>query len=291
MCEMKNRLYKIFEFVRGNLLLFLGFCAVFFPAMAGIIKYSWSTEAGTHGPIVFSMGVWLLVRQWPHSSGKLNSISLLGSYLLFAFFSICYFFAQILDIGELAGYSMYGLFVAILVSFVGFDGLRKLAFPIFYLLLAFPVPESVIVFMTQPLKLMISQFAVEILYFFGFPIAGSGVAIQVGQYQLMVAAACSGLNSIVSLSAISIFYVYVRRLGDWNYLALMTALVLPVAIFSNFVRVMVLILLTYYAGESTAQGFFHDFSGLSLFVIAVLTIFSIDGALYPVWTKIGKRSA
>jgi exosortase len=288
---MENSLSKIVLLVRSNLLLFLGICAIFVPTMTGIIKYGWSTEAGTHGPIVFSMGIWLFVRQWPGLVKTIDRKSLIVSIILFSLFSVFYFFSQILDIGELVGYSMYGIFLSIIISFVGVDGIKKLIFPLFYTLFAFPVPESVIVSLTQPLKLMISQLSVGILYFFGYPIAGSGVAIQIGQYQLMVAAACSGLNSIVSLSAISIFYIYVRRMGDWKYLALMAALVLPVAVFANFVRVMVLILLTYYAGEATAQGFFHDFSGLSLFVIAVLTIFAIDEALYPLWKKIGERRA
>ena len=48
----------------------------------------------------------------------------------------------------------------------------------------------------------------------GQPIGGAGVTIQIGQYQLLVAAACSGLNSIISLSAITLFYIYIRHQAD-----------------------------------------------------------------------------
>ena len=54
------------------------------------------------------------------------------------------------------------------------------------------------------------------------------------------------------------------------------ALIVPIAIFSNFVRVLVLILITYYSGEAAAQGFMHDFAGLTLFVVALLAIFGAD---------------
>ena len=53
--------------------------------------------------------------------------------------------------------------------------------------------------------------------------------------------------------------------------------VVPVAIFSNFMRVLTLILVTYYFGEAAGQGFIHDFAGLTVFMIALLLIFGLDG--------------
>jgi exosortase/archaeosortase family protein len=55
--------------------------------------------------------------------------------------------------------------------------------------------------------------------------------------------------------------------------------------FSNFVRVIVLVLVTYYLGEAAAQGFVHDFAGLLMFAVALLTIFAIDQAATPLYTK------
>jgi exosortase len=290
---MQTAWLEIRRFVGANILLALGICAIVFPSMAAISKYSWSTEAGAHGPIVLSMGIWLLIRRWPAIKGYARPENIVWIFPSFVLFALIYYFSRIFNITEINGYAMYGMLVVTLASFIGFKGIYKLSFPIFYLLFAFPVPETIITALTQPLKLYISQFSVYILYFFGYPVAGTGVTIQVGQYQLLVAAACSGLNSIVSLSAISIFYVYMRHRADWRYLSLMMLAVVPVAIFANFVRVILLILLTYHAGEATAQGFFHDFSGLSLFVIAVLTIFAIDSVAQPIWIRLrgGKTDA
>jgi exosortase/archaeosortase family protein len=53
-------------------------------------------------------------------------------------------------------------------------------------------------------------------------------------------------------------------------------LVVPVAIFSNFIRVVTLILVTYYFGEAAGQGFIHDFAGLTVFLVALLSIFGVD---------------
>jgi exosortase/archaeosortase family protein len=110
--------------------------------------------------------------------------------------------------------------------------------------------------------------------------------IYVGQYQLLVAEACSGLNSIISLSAISLFYIYVRHQADWRYAAFLVLSIIPVALFANFVRVLTLILLTYHAGESAAQGFLHTFSGFATFLAALLTIIVFDRAAKPIWDRL-----
>ena len=140
-------------------------------------------------------------------------------------------------------------------------------------------PDQVVTLVTQPLKIGISDAAVSALHALGYPIASSGVTIQIANYQLLVAAACAGLNSIISLSAICLFYVYLRHKSDWPAFLTVAALVVPVAIFSNFVRVAALILVTYYFGEAAGQGFIHDFAGLTVFLVALLTIFGADALL------------
>ncbi len=115
------------------------------------------------------------------------------------------------------------------------------------------------------------------------------VTMQIGQYQLFVAQACSGLNSLVSLSAISLFYVYVRHQENWRDAFILVLMIVPVAVFANFVRILILILLTYYGGESAAQGFLHNFAGLTMFVTALLTIFALDALIQPLWQRYSHR--
>ena len=100
-----------------------------------------------------------------------------------------------------------------------------------------------------------------------------------------MAAACSGLNSIISLSAISLFYIYVRHQADWRYCLLLIFLIVPVALFANFIRVLTLILLTYHAGEAAAQGFLHNFAGMFMFAVALIAIYLADEVLRPVWLR------
>jgi len=59
----------------------------------------------------------------------------------------------------------------------------------------------------------------------------------------------------------------------------------PVAIFSNFVRVLALDLITYYMGEAAAQGFLHDFAGLTLFLVALISIIGLDSLFTQMRSK------
>lgn len=278
-----------FNFIKTNWVLSLGLAAVLIPTMLLVAQLSWGTEQGAHGPIVVATGLWLLVRLWGRIDSVIEPPSGIKVAMLFVPLLGLYFLSSVTQIIEVQGFLMYGLLVTVLYSFVGARAIRRLAFPLFYLLFAFPPPDTVVAIITQPLKIGISKAAIELLYALGYPIAGAGVTIQIGQYQLLVAAACSGLNSLISLSAISLFYVYVRHQLDWQYAALLILAIVPVAIFANLVRVLILILLTYHAGESAAQGFLHNFAGMTMFVTALLTIFALDIVAEPVWRRYVKR--
>ena len=68
------------------------------------------------------------------------------------------------------------------------------------------------------------------------------------------------------------------------------ALLLPIAIAANVVRVIILVLLTYYAGNEVAQGYLHDFAGIVTFVSALLLIFLVDKLLSPVRRRLSRGS-
>jgi len=155
--------------------------------------------------------------------------------------------------------------------------LRHLWFPIFYLAFLVPPPGWVIDWVTAPLKTFISHAAVNVLQPLGYPIVREGVMLYVAQYQLLVKDACAGLNSIVSLTAIGLFYIYLLHRASWRYSLFLLCWILPVAVLANFIRVILLVLITYHLGDAMAQGFLHSTAGLLMFVTALAGIFAIDG--------------
>jgi exosortase len=260
----------------ATVIFLLGMAAIFVPTMFDVARLTWTTEQGGHAPIIVATGGWALWREFKIAEGRAHPGNALIGALLFGACLVLYVVARITGILEIEGLAMYGAIVAAFYLLVGGALLRALWFPILYLAVALPPPDQVVTFLTQPLKIGISQSAVSLLHQLGYPIASSGVTIQIANYQLLVAAACAGLNSIISLSAICLFYVYLRHKSDWVAFVTVAALVVPVAIFSNFMRVLTLILVTYYFGEAAGQGFIHDFAGLTVFMIALLLIFGLD---------------
>jgi exosortase len=259
-----------------QLVFLIGMAAMFLPTMFDVARLTWTTEQGGHAPIIVATGAWILWRelQLQKFLARPGNAVIGGAGLCLCL--VLYVVARITGILEIEGLAMYGSIISAFYLLVGGALLRALWFPILYLAVALPPPDQVVAAITQPLKIGISEFAVSLLHTFGYPIASSGVTIQIANYQLLVAAACAGLNSIISLSAICLFYVYLRHKSDWVAFLTVAALVVPVAVFSNFMRVLTLILVTYYFGEAAGQGFIHDFAGLTVFLVALLTIFGAD---------------
>jgi exosortase len=254
----------------------LGAIAISLPTLHYIATENWSTEQGSHGPLVLASGLWLLFRMLPEAKAFAARPPAWLAFTAVLFWAALLILFRLAAVIELEVYALYGLYVALLYAFLGWRALTRLWFPLLYLAFAVPIPESLVALATNPLKLWISQSAVSLLYLANYPIANSGVIIYIGQYQLLVAAACAGLNSLITLSALTLFYVYLSHKLDWKYILLLVAAVIPIAIFANLVRVLILILLTFHVGESAAQGFLHNFAGMTTFAVSLLSIYLLD---------------
>lgn len=277
--------------IRSTPILVVGLLAIVVPVMIRVGQESWSTEQGAHGPIVLATGLWLLSREW----GAARALARPGSWAigaaLLAVLLPLYIFARVTSIVEIEGAAMYAIVLTVAYMLWGAASLRAVWFPLFYLLFMFPPPDTLFAMLTQPLKIAISQWAVAILHMAGYPIAGSGVSIQIGQYDMLVAAACAGLNSMISLTALGLFYIYIRHSANWRYMLLLVACILPVAILANLIRVIILLLVTYHFGEAAGQGFIHEAAGLTMFMSALLGIFLIDSLATPIRDRLAARGA
>ena len=275
---------RSFGLIAGAVLAF-GCLLVVTPTMFQVARDTWSTEQGGHGPLVLATGIWALWRELRNNSIERRPGKLWLGIPVLALCLISFIMARITGILEIEAFSMYGALVTSAYILFGGALIKSIWFPLVYLAFALPPPDTVVAAVTQPIKIAISHWAVSLLYLAGYPVAESGVKIQIGQYELLVAAACAGLNSIVTLGALCLFYVYLRHRSNVIAFLVIAAAAIPVAIVSNFIRVLTLVLVTYYFGEAAAQGFVHDFAGLLMFGVALLTIFAVDQAATPLFTR------
>lgn len=255
----------------------LGLAVMAIPSIVALAQETWTQESGAHGPIVLATGLWLLWRVRDEIRRSAGTPLGFGAILaLLAPIVVIYAFARPLELLFVEIAMVYAMFLLVVARFYGIAGIARNAFPFVYLAFLIPPPGYVIDALTSGLREAISAAATGTLSALNYPISREGVAISIAQYQLLVEDACSGINSIVGLTAISLFYIYILHRASWKHAALLIALILPIAVLANFIRVIVLILLTYYFGDAVGQGFAHNLAGIVLFAFALALMAGAD---------------
>ncbi|OGA40950.1 MAG: exosortase B [Betaproteobacteria bacterium RIFCSPLOWO2_12_FULL_62_13] len=266
-----------------------GLLVLYVPTFYGLATTIWKTEDQAHGPIILAVILWLIwdrrhalfavpTRTAPGAGFTLLVVGLLF-YTLGRSQDILLF-----EIGALAP-----ILAGTLLVTRGWLALRALWFPVLFIAFLVPLPGFLVDALTGPLKQSVSAIAEQLLYAAGYPIARNGVVLTVGQYQLLVADACSGINSMFSLSALGALYLYLMRYKSWLHNGLLLASILPIAFCANIVRVMTLVLVTYYFGDAVGQGFAHNFAGMALFVVALMILFGFDALLRLAGAFFGRK--
>jgi exosortase B len=259
-----------------------GLVALFAPTYKMLIRDVWSGESEMHGPIVLVVSIWIfwkLRTRLANFAASPIQTDVLGKWAGWPVLAIGLAAAFIGRVGEVPALEVFSqpiVLAGCILLLTGFTGLMASLFPILFLFFMVPLPGNLVDAITGPLKQLVSVVAESILYHLGYPIARSGVMITIGQYQLLVADACSGLKSIFSLSAVGIIYIYLVGHTNKARIAVLLASLVPIAFIANIIRVIILILVTYHFGDEAAQGFLHGFAGMVLFMLALTLLLSLD---------------
>ena len=269
-------------------LVLLGWTAMFGPVYWGLTQTIWASDANGHGPIILSVGAWLL---W----GKRNALMALPrqsamapASLLLLLATLLYIVGRSQTVWTLEIVAQNLVLLALLLAFFGWQGVRVAWFPLLLLMFMIPWPGEWIDAVTQPLKSAVSAVAASLLHELGYPVGRSGVILTVGPYQLLVADACAGLNSIFTLEALGLLYLNLMNYTSPLRTIALAVLILPISFAANVVRVLVLVLITYHFGDEAGQGFVHGFAGLLLFMVALALILATDKVLGLALSRSGR---
>jgi exosortase len=266
----------------ADLPLWIALAILAVPTIASLGQQVWNTEAGAHGPIVVAVGGWLLFQELAGAKDLKRPGSMVLTLAVLILSLALYVFGRAFDFISLEVAGLYGTGVSMLYSRIGLRALTHLWFPVAYLAFLVPPPGWVMDELTAPLKQFVSWASMSVLSAAGIPVAREGVTIYVAGYQLLVEDACSGMNSMVGLVAVSLLYIYLLRGSHLRYATLLVLASIPIAIVGNILRIMTLILLTYFFGDEVAQGFLHQVSGIFLFAVDLLLVFMLDQFLWKV---------
>ena len=260
----------------------LGLVVLYVPTFYGLLNGDglWTTEGQAHGPIILALALWLIYRQWPEMMVKSegNPPSKFG-WIVLCIGLLLYTLGRSQQVHIFEVGSFIWVLAAVLLLKRGSDALKVVWFPLFFMLFMIPLPGTLVIMLTMPMKMAVSYISEVILYGVGYPIARNGVILQIGQYQLLVADACAGLQTLLTLEALGLFYLnVVRHTSVFRNVAL-AILIIPISFAANVIRVMALTLITYHFGDEVGQGFLHGFAGMVLFLSALLLIVGVDSLL------------
>lgn len=254
----------------------------------------WNDENYSHGfliPFIIAYIIWNERAQLRDSLGQ----------PLFAFGIVIILFALLVLWAGTAGAELFLqraslilLIGGIAIYFWGWRLLCAILFPIVLFALAIPIPAILLNQITFPLQLFTSRCAVWVIQLFEIPVLRQGNVIELmpsgglEPVRLEVVAACSGIRSLMTLITLAAMFAYftypqnrskdnnsasrfLKQYGFWRSLLIVLAAV-PVAIFTNALRVSGAGFLAHSFGVRTAEGFFHTFSGWVIYVLAFVLI-------------------
>jgi exosortase len=172
--------------------------------------------------------------------------------------------------------------MGIVLLLLGRQIFRILAFPLFFLFLMVPLPQSLVNVVAFPLQLTAADWAVDLLYQLRIPALREGNIIHLPNTTLFVAEACSGLRSLMALVTLGVVFAYFFR-KSWGERILIVLSAIPIAIIVNALRVTITGILTYRFGEKAAEGAIHEFQGLITFSAAFLLLLTEAWLLTKLW--------
>lgn len=261
---------------RGFWPIVLGLLLMYVPTFWNLLHTFWVYDYGAHGPVILTIFLWLM---WRHRADLLPGeedvprrrsgagLIVLGLALYVVGRSQQLF---VLEVG-----SLIPLLYGVVLALNGRQGLRALWFPIGFLVFLIPWPGSLLDAVLLPLKELVSVVVDDFLYSLGYPIARNGVVLTIGPYQLMIANACAGLNSMIALTAVGTLFVYLTGHHSRVQRYVLLASILPIALIANLLRVLALVLLTYHYGDNAGREF-HDIAGYLEIVFAFGAFFLLD---------------
>ena len=245
-------------------LLFLG---IYYSAFTWLVTHDWVKEAYSYcwliPPVVFFL-IWL----------KRDELASLPSKPSWAGFLPIAFGIFTFWLGELGGeyFTMYVSSWLILVGLcqlhLGWQKLKIIGFPLFFILMMFPVPDFINTRIMLQLRMISSKLGAAMIQVYGLPVARQGNIIDLGFTKLQVVDACSGLHSLISLIVLCLLIVYFFKDHIWKRAVLLLSSI-PLAIVTNSMRIAMTAILYKYFGGGVAEGFFHKFSGLLIFAICI----------------------
>ncbi len=259
----------------ATLVLLAGIAALLVPIVGDLWRASWTPDSGSHVPFVLGAMCYLIWRDRDVLSAAQRKRGLVPLTLVASLLPLLVI-ARIARVAQAEG--LFLLVILALIAWIelGPVVLRRMWFAIALSPFLLTPSNSIVLALTHPLKLWLTTIAVWLTSQAGLDVGSSGTIIQIDGYSLLVATACSGINSLIGAIAICLFYVYVRHGAQPVRALVLYALLVPVVVFVNLLRILTLIVATHFFGDEVVEGVFHPIAGVGVFALSIGILFVFD---------------
>ena len=243
----------------------------------GLVAQWWNEDEYSHGfliPIVSGYLVWTKRDELKATPVRPAAWGLLVMVMALAIYVTGIVGADLF----LQRVSMIFMIAGGLLYVVGLPILRVILFPLGFLLLMIPLPGIIFNSLAFPLQLIAAQIASTIMEACGVLVFREGNVMHLAAVSLDVEEACSGIRSLMSMTALGLLYAYIAY-SSWTLRLLLLLAIVPIAIAANVFRVTMTGLLAHYVSVDTALGAFHTAGGWSVFIVAAALLLGVSRLL------------
>jgi exosortase len=257
---------------------FVALFLVFWNALATTAKICWEVDDYSHGILLPFICIYLIwERKDPLKSlfSKQTLIPFSKTGLVLIIFGLCLMFVgEVSEFHYVQWLAFFPTVIGTLYLVFGANLANIVAGPILLVFMAKPLPDALIPKLFFPLQELSARISANVLEMFDVPVYLMGNIIEIPGLRLLVEEACSGMRSVISLTTVALIVITAISLPV-AYKILIVVVAILVAIIMNIVRVAVTGLLAHFYDPKSAEGFFHSFSGMIVFVVSLLIIYQL----------------
>lgn len=255
-------------------LLWAGFLLVYVPVFIEMWGRWFARDSYySHGILIPFVTAYLIAQKIPELKKLKMESSPLGIVLIIVGIVLS-LLSSFFRVNFTAGFSMLIVLFGLVLQFYGVKILRVIFFPLFFLVFMVPLPEVVVANLSFRLKLFAASIAAAILKGMGFLAIQEGSIIKMRNAYVIVDDVCSGLRSLISLTALGSIFAYWMKGPMWKRLLLFLTTI-PIAVITNVVRVIFLSCISEIWGPEYAGGFVHDATGFLVFALAFILLYAM----------------
>lgn len=201
--------------------------------------------------------------------------SIKSGYLALFFSALLFFLGKSAAVDALVFASMWFSILAVFLMIYGWKSMKAMFFPFVVLAFAVPPPPFINRLLTFKLRLLSSDISVRIMQLVDIPVYREGNVIDLGMIQLHVVDACSGLRYVFPTILLGLLMGYWFNTRTWQRVTVLLATI-PTAIATNALRIAIVGFLARNVSVETAQNFFHDASGLIIYLISIVVLVALS---------------